>query len=149
VKEFLSREGVNYQEKNVQIDRNAAQEMVNLTGQMGVPVTTIAGEVIIGFNQPALKQAVSKLRQSGVKLGAQIADAAKLAGKAGALVGEVKIGSLAEKTGLTQGDVIVEVAGHKINNAQDLATTLKELKTSGAEVKIWRNQQEKSLFLSQ
>ena len=32
-------------------DRDKAKEMIQKSGQMGVPVTTIDGEVVVGFNQ--------------------------------------------------------------------------------------------------
>ncbi len=32
-------------------DRDKAKEMIQKSGQMGVPVTIIDGEVVVGFNQ--------------------------------------------------------------------------------------------------
>ncbi|MFC2035630.1 glutaredoxin family protein [Chloroflexota bacterium] len=49
VKEFLSQKRVSYKEYDVSQDHNAARELVNRTGQMGVPVTIIDGQTIIGF----------------------------------------------------------------------------------------------------
>ena len=37
-------------------DRDKAMEMVEKSGQMGVPVITVDGEVIIGFNQKKLDE---------------------------------------------------------------------------------------------
>jgi S1-C subfamily serine protease len=136
VKEFLSREQVSYIEKNVGLDQAAAQEMVNRSKQMGVPVTIINNEVIIGFDQPALRKAITRLRQSkgnNLKLGAQVADAAKVLeslGKPaskGALVGKVQTGSLAEKSGLREGDIITAMEGQAIEGVEDLAATLKRI----------------------
>ena len=53
-KEYLSRKGIPYIERNVAMDRDAAKEMIKKSGQMGVPVILINGEVIIGFNQTQL-----------------------------------------------------------------------------------------------
>jgi glutaredoxin-like YruB-family protein len=50
VKSFLDRLGVKYTEYDVSRDRDKAEEMVTMTGQMGVPVTVIDGEVVIGFD---------------------------------------------------------------------------------------------------
>ena len=55
VKEFLSENNINYEDLNVAEDRQAAEEMVRKTNQMGVPVTIIdkdgQEEVIIGFDK--------------------------------------------------------------------------------------------------
>src|SRR5689334_9281619 len=87
VKQFLNNKGVPFVEKDVASDRMAAVEMVRRSGQQGVPVTVIGDEVIVGFDQPALNQAVMKIRSqagsatatptsnAGFKLGAQAADA--------------------------------------------------------------------------
>lgn len=53
-KDYLSRKGIPYIERNVAMDRDAAKEMIKKSGQMGVPVILINGEVIIGFNQTQL-----------------------------------------------------------------------------------------------
>jgi len=112
-------------------DRAAANHMVQLTGQMGVPVTEINGSFIIGFNQPALKAAVTQIKakrqESGVKLGAQVADAAKLLNQPGAVLGKVRPGGLAEKAGLREGDVITSLNGQPVNNSADLAQALQKL----------------------
>lgn len=49
-KSYLSRLGVPYTEVDVGRDKTAAEKMVNLSGQYGVPVTVVDGEVIIGFD---------------------------------------------------------------------------------------------------
>jgi len=38
----------------VAADKDKAKEMIQKSGQMGVPVITIDDEVIVGFNQAAL-----------------------------------------------------------------------------------------------
>jgi glutaredoxin-like YruB-family protein len=48
-KQFFQAKGVSFTEKNVGVDRVAAQEMITKSGQMGVPVIDIDGEVIVGF----------------------------------------------------------------------------------------------------
>ena len=52
-KNYFTKMGVSYQDINVGVDRVAAQEMIKKSGQMGVPVIDIDGQIIIGF-QPAL-----------------------------------------------------------------------------------------------
>ena len=57
-KNFLRENGVGFVEKNVASDRAAAVEMVEKSGQMGVPVLDINGEIIVGFNRDAIKKAL-------------------------------------------------------------------------------------------
>jgi len=58
-KEYLSRKGISYQEYNVAVDRDKAKEMIQKSGQMGVPVITIDNEVVVGFNQVQLDSLLS------------------------------------------------------------------------------------------
>ena len=107
-------------EKNVAADRQAAMEMVRVSSQQGVPVITIDGQVVVGFNQPRLMQLLKP------KLGASIADAASQAKKhpgipaSGAYVGRVRPGTPAAKAGLKKRDVIVALGGQQVGTADDL-----------------------------
>jgi len=56
VKAFLDRKGVPYQDINVAEDRKAAEEVVRISGQLGVPVTVVDGEVIVGFDAQRLNE---------------------------------------------------------------------------------------------
>jgi glutaredoxin-like YruB-family protein len=58
VKEFLKGHDIEYKEVDVSKDREAAQEMIEKSGQMGVPVIDIDGKIIVGFNEPELKKAL-------------------------------------------------------------------------------------------
>ena len=58
-KSFLKENGVEFVEKNVGSDRAAAVEMVEKSGQMGVPVLEINGQIIVGFNREAIKKALN------------------------------------------------------------------------------------------
>lgn len=55
-KEFLSSKNISFVDKNVAIDDVAADEMINKSGQMGVPVIDIDGKVIIGFDRGAIEE---------------------------------------------------------------------------------------------
>ena len=59
-KEFFKENNVQYNEHDVSQDSAKAQEMVDLSGQMGVPVVVIGeGEekdIIVGFDEPKLKE---------------------------------------------------------------------------------------------
>lgn len=50
-KEYLSSKGVAYKDIDVSTDRLALDEMVKLSGQMGVPVIVVGGQVIVGFDK--------------------------------------------------------------------------------------------------
>jgi len=51
VKEYLSQKGITYTEYDLSKDRDKIKEMVDKSGQMGVPVIVINENVIIGFNR--------------------------------------------------------------------------------------------------
>jgi len=59
-KDYLSRKGVTYTDINVAQDREKANEMIEKSGQMSVPVITIDNEVIVGFNQDLLDKMLAK-----------------------------------------------------------------------------------------
>jgi S1-C subfamily serine protease len=128
---------VRYTEKNVAADRQAAMEMVRASGQQGVPVITVNGQAVVGFNQPQLMKLLNQSRGSktkpGPRLGASIADAASQARKrpdipaSGAYVGRVHPGSPAEQAGLHKGDVITALGGHPVSGAGDLHRLLREM----------------------
>ena len=59
-KRFLSERGIRYAEYDVSRDRAAADEMVRLTGQMGVPVILVDGQVVVGFDRARLEHLLSK-----------------------------------------------------------------------------------------
>ena len=50
-KDFFKEKGVAYVEYNVASDLERRKEMIDKTGQMGVPVIMIGGEAIVGFDQ--------------------------------------------------------------------------------------------------
>ena len=58
-KEFFKENNVEYKEIDVSTDKEAAQQMIEKTGQSGVPVVDIDGELIVGFDKDKLKQALS------------------------------------------------------------------------------------------
>lgn len=51
VKNYLRSNNVNYEEVNVGLNRGAAMEMVTKSGQMGVPVLDINGNIVVGFDK--------------------------------------------------------------------------------------------------
>ncbi len=58
-KDFLKEKGIDFEDKNVAEDEAAKNEMVEKTGQMGVPVIVVEGhDPIIGFDAESLKKAL-------------------------------------------------------------------------------------------
>jgi glutaredoxin 3 len=49
---------VKFTEKDASVDRSVAEEMLQKSGQLGVPVIDIDGEIIVGFDQPRLQAAL-------------------------------------------------------------------------------------------
>ena len=60
MKEYLSKKGISYTEYDVSVDRARAQEMVQKSRQMGVPVITIDNDLVVGFNQSQLDKLLVK-----------------------------------------------------------------------------------------
>jgi glutaredoxin 3 len=58
VKDWLTKKGVAFKEVDVGADQKAAMEMIEKSGQMGVPVIEFDGKIIVGFDQRALLAAV-------------------------------------------------------------------------------------------
>ena len=50
-KDYLSSKNVSYQNIDVSSDKEAAEEMVKVSGQMGVPVIVINGKAMVGFDK--------------------------------------------------------------------------------------------------
>lgn len=57
-KEFLTEKNVEFIEKNVADDEAAKNEMMEKSGQFGVPVLDINGKVIVGFDVDAISEAL-------------------------------------------------------------------------------------------
>lgn len=60
--QWLEKLGVAFEAKDVEADEAAMEELKVKNGGdfSGVPVTDIAGEIILGFNRPALQAALEK-----------------------------------------------------------------------------------------
>lgn len=53
-KAFFTEKHVAYTEKDVVADMKAREEMVQKSGQLGVPVIDVSGTIIVGFDREAL-----------------------------------------------------------------------------------------------
>ena len=58
-KDYLSRKGILFVDRDVAQDREAAREMMQKSGQMSVPVITIDDEIVVGFDQALLDKLLS------------------------------------------------------------------------------------------
>lgn len=57
LKEFLKERKIDFEEIDVSKDEKAAKDMIEKSGQMGVPVIEIDGEIVAGFD----KEKISKI----------------------------------------------------------------------------------------
>lgn len=57
-KQFLKENNVEFQNIDVSGDQQAIDELMQKSGQMGVPVLDIEGEIIIGFDRERIKIAL-------------------------------------------------------------------------------------------
>ena len=55
-KRFFDEHDVKYQERDVARDLEARQEMVQISGQLGVPVMKIGDKIVIGFDKEAITE---------------------------------------------------------------------------------------------
>jgi len=57
-KDFFTENNIPFTEKDASTDMEARKEAISKSGQMGVPVIDIEGTIIVGFNQPLIRQAL-------------------------------------------------------------------------------------------
>lgn len=53
-KEFLTEKNIPYTTYDVASDAQKRQEMIQLTGQLGVPVIVVGGDIMVGFSREKL-----------------------------------------------------------------------------------------------
>lgn len=63
-KQYFADNNIEYEEHDVSTDDAAREEMVKKSGQLGVPVIEINGEVQVGFNKPEIERALQEADQS-------------------------------------------------------------------------------------
>ena len=54
VKDYLKSNDVSFTEEDVSRDEKSAMEMINKSGQRGVPVIDINGNIVVGFDQESI-----------------------------------------------------------------------------------------------
>lgn len=55
-KEFFTANNVQFTDINVASDLEKRKEMIEKSGQMGVPVISVGGEIVVGFDEGRLKE---------------------------------------------------------------------------------------------
>ena len=55
-KEYFKEHDIAYTEHNVGTDPEKRKEMIDLTGQLGVPVIRIGNDVMVGFRQETIEE---------------------------------------------------------------------------------------------
>lgn len=55
-KDYFTEHNVTYTEHDVAADLDKRKEMMDLTGQMGVPVIKIDDDIIVGFDENKMKE---------------------------------------------------------------------------------------------
>ena len=58
VKQFLQDQNVEFENIDVSSDQEKVQEMVQKSGQMGVPVLDVEGDIIVGFDKEKIVKAL-------------------------------------------------------------------------------------------
>ena len=61
VKSFLKEKGVDFEDIDVSVDSKAAEEMIQKSGQMGVPQIEINEKIIVGFDREAIEKELSNV----------------------------------------------------------------------------------------
>jgi len=55
-KDFFKENNIAYTEYDVAVDMDKRKELVEKSGQMGVPVIIIGGDLVVGFNKPKVAE---------------------------------------------------------------------------------------------
>lgn len=55
-KQFLAENKIEFEDIDVSANQQAAQEMIDKSQQMGVPVLDIDGTIVVGFDKAKIKQ---------------------------------------------------------------------------------------------
>ena len=58
-KDYLKEKGVEFEDVNVAENPDRGQEMVQKSGQMGVPVLDVNGTIIVGYDVPKIDEALA------------------------------------------------------------------------------------------
>lgn len=128
-------------ERDVSTDRAGAEEMIGKSGQLGVPVIDIDGQIMVGSDVGRLESLLAQKRPQRPSFGVAVADATSIARQGGlppvfgAYVGRVAPSSPAESADLRPGDIIIEVDTQHIHSAEGLEKAVASL-SPGSRVSV-------------
>ncbi len=54
-KDFFKKNNISYTEYNVAADQQKKEEMIEKSGQLGVPVIDVGGDIVVGFDEAVLR----------------------------------------------------------------------------------------------
>lgn len=58
-KEYFKQKGIAFKDLDVSINESYAKEMIQRTGQMGVPVIVINNQTIVGFDKNKIEKIIN------------------------------------------------------------------------------------------
>ena len=158
-KRWFKEHGVQYTEHDVSRDPAQAAEMYRLTGQNGVPVIRVGGQLMVGFDPlqlarliPANPEAVGQPEAAGERVSLGMAAQSLTAEKAAALglpaafgvvVGPVRPGGPAAEARIEEGDVLTGIGSYTLQNLPQLQRVV-AVKRPGDSLplRVWRGGQE-------
>jgi glutaredoxin 3 len=65
VKRFLRNHKIEFTEVDVSVDRDGAIELVEKSGQLGVPVLDVDGKILIGYDKEEMRKALGIVDELG------------------------------------------------------------------------------------
>jgi S1-C subfamily serine protease len=139
--DLLTPRQVGFDAYDVSQDPHAQEAMIRLSGQHNVPVLAIGNEVIVGFDLRRLDELFPRHPQPAVQLGISIASAKPGQERpAGAYIGGIKEDSLADRSGLRAGDIIIEMEQKPVRSAPDIHTIVSTLRPGEKiALTVWRS----------
>lgn len=58
-KDYFTKNNVEFEDRNVEHDQKFMEEAIQKSGQMGIPVIDIDGEIIVGFDRAKIDSALA------------------------------------------------------------------------------------------
>ena len=58
--DYFTKENIPFTEKDISVDREALDFVLNKVGQAVTPIITIDDDIIVGFDMPKIKEALAK-----------------------------------------------------------------------------------------
>jgi len=62
IKQWFKKQKIAFEDLDLTEEKHYRDEIINKSGQMGVPVADINGEIVIGYNETELKKALERAK---------------------------------------------------------------------------------------